>query len=100
MALHRYVEGIIGVHRKWPVELTRMRADETIRERRDGPIREVDAFLKRATDEGLRRADIPAGWARPLLPQLMHLASRQLPHLGADQAAGMVVDTFLRGLGG
>jgi AcrR family transcriptional regulator len=100
VALHRYVEGIIGVNRKWPVELTRMRADETIRERRDGLIREVDAFLERATDEGLLRADIPAGWASSLLPQLMHLASQQLPHLGAVQAADMVVDTFLRGLGG
>ncbi|MGW3306951.1 hypothetical protein ACWDG9_10230 [Streptomyces sp. NPDC001073] len=34
------------------------------------------------------------------LPQLMHLASRQLPGLTDAQAADMVVDTFLRGLGG
>jgi AcrR family transcriptional regulator len=100
VALHRYVEGIIGVNRKWPVELTRMRADETIRERRDGLIREVDAFLKRATDEGLLRGDVPSAWASSLLPQLMHLASQQLPDLSAARAADMVVDTFLRGLGG
>ncbi|MGW3565841.1 TetR/AcrR family transcriptional regulator [Streptomyces sp. NPDC000941] len=99
VALHRYVEGIIGVNRKWPVELTRMRADETIRERRDGLIREVDAFLERAADEGLLRADTPAAWASSLLPQLMHLAAQQLPHLSDAQAADMVVDTFLRGLG-
>ncbi|MES4903221.1 MULTISPECIES: TetR family transcriptional regulator [unclassified Streptomyces] len=99
VALHRYVEGIIGVNRKWPVELTRMRADETIRERRDGLIREVDSFLKRATDEGLLRADTPPAWASSLLPQLMHLAAQQLPRLSDAQAADMVVDTFLRGLG-
>jgi AcrR family transcriptional regulator len=100
VALHRYVEGIIGVNRKWPVELTRMKADETIRGRRDVLIQEVDTFLERATDEGLLRADVPTAWASSLLPQLMHLASQQLPELGAAQAADMVVDTFLRGLGG
>ncbi|WP_043672688.1 TetR/AcrR family transcriptional regulator [Streptomyces xylophagus] len=100
VALHRYVEGIIGVNRTWPVELARMKADETIRERRDVLIREVDTFLQRATDEGLLRADIPAAWASSLLPQLMHLASQQLPDHSAAQAADMVVDTFLRGLGG
>ncbi|WP_210586978.1 TetR/AcrR family transcriptional regulator [Streptomyces sp. GESEQ-35] len=99
VALHRYVEGIIGVNRKWPVELTRMKADEAIRERRDGLIREVDTFLQRATDEGLLRADTPTAWASSLLPQLMHLASQELPELSAAQAADMVVDTFLRGLG-
>jgi hypothetical protein len=77
-----------------------MKADETIRERRDALIREVDAFLERSTGEGLLRADVPAGWASSLLPQLMHLASQQLPDLGVAQAADMVVDTFLRGLGG
>lgn len=100
VALHRYVEGIIGVNRKWPVELTRMKADETIRGRRDAVIREVDTFLERSIDEGLLRADTPTAWASSLLPQLMHLASRQLPELADAQAADMVVDTFLRGLGG
>lgn len=99
VALHRYVEGIIGVNRKWPVELTRLRADEAIRERRDALIREVDAFLKRAMDEGLLRADLPAAWSGSLLPQLTQLASKQLPDLTAAQAADLVVDTFLRGLG-
>ncbi|MFD4599586.1 TetR/AcrR family transcriptional regulator [Streptomyces sp. NPDC058464] len=99
VALHRYVEEIIGVNRKWPVELTRLKADDTIRERRDALVREVDGFLRRATDEGLLRDDLPLSWASSLLPQLMHLASQQLPELSAAQAADTVVDTFLRGLG-
>ncbi|MER7178627.1 TetR family transcriptional regulator [Streptomyces hyaluromycini] len=99
VALHRYVEEIIGVNRKWPVELTRLRADDAIRERRDALVRDVDDFLRRATDEGLLRADLPLAWASSLLPQLMHLASQQLPELSAAQAADTVVDTFLHGLG-
>src|ERR1700754_2812022 len=32
VALHLYVEGIIAVNRRWPVETSRMVAEETIRE--------------------------------------------------------------------
>ncbi|MFF7981238.1 hypothetical protein ACFZDK_19245 [Streptomyces sp. NPDC007901] len=99
VALHRYVEEIIEVNRTWPVELTRLRADDAIRERRDALIGEVEDFLRRATDEGLLRADLPVAWASSLLPQLMHLASQQLPELSAARAADVVVDSFLRGLG-
>ncbi|MFJ3779521.1 TetR/AcrR family transcriptional regulator [Streptomyces sp. NPDC090075] len=99
VALHRYVEEIIEVNRTWPVELTRLRSDDAIRERRDALIGEVEDFLRRATDEGLLRADLPLAWASSLLPQLMHLASQQLPGLSAARAADVVVDSFLRGLG-
>ncbi|MGW7422518.1 TetR/AcrR family transcriptional regulator [Streptomyces sp. NPDC054813] len=99
VALHRYVEEIIAVNRMWPVELGRLRADDAIRERRDALIGEIDDFLRRAIDEGLLRADLPLSWASSLLPQLMHLASQELPELSAAQAADVVVDTFLHGLG-
>ncbi|MEU6321779.1 TetR family transcriptional regulator, partial [Streptomyces sp. NPDC047009] len=99
VALHRYVENIITVNRIWPVDLTRMLADATIQARRDTSVREVDTFLQRATDEGLLRPHLPPGWASALLPQLMHLVSRQLPELSPAQAADVVVDTLLNGLG-
>ncbi|MFE7332105.1 TetR/AcrR family transcriptional regulator [Streptomyces sp. NPDC057565] len=99
VALHRYVENIITVNRTWPVDLTRMLAHDTVRNRRDACVEEVDTFLQRATHEGLLRPDLPHGWANALLPQLMHLVSRQLPELSAAQAADVVVDTLLRGLG-
>ncbi|WP_037762824.1 TetR/AcrR family transcriptional regulator [Streptomyces sp. 142MFCol3.1] len=99
VALHRYVEGIIAVNRKWPVELTRMRAEESIRERRNRVIREFDVFLERAIDEGLLRSGLPTGWVSSLLPQLMHVASQQLPDLSDAQAADHVVDTLLHGVG-
>jgi len=99
VALHRYVENIIAVNRTWPVDLTRMLADDTVRARRDAFSHEVDSFLQRATDEGLLRPGLPEGWASALLPQLMHLVSRQMPHLSPGQAADVVVDTLLHGLG-
>ncbi|MFJ7334299.1 TetR/AcrR family transcriptional regulator [Streptomyces sp. NPDC101116] len=99
VALHRYVENIIAVNRTWPVDLARMLADDGVRARRDACVREVDAFLERATGEGLLRPDLPPGWASALLPQLMHLVSRQMPDLSPAQAADVVVDTLLRGLG-
>ncbi|WP_344493990.1 TetR/AcrR family transcriptional regulator [Nonomuraea monospora] len=99
VALHRYVEGIVGVNRKWPVETSRMLREETLRERRRRLIDEVDAFLARATDEGLLRSDLPPGWVATVLPPLMEHAADGLPELSAAQAADVVVDTLLRGAG-
>ncbi|MCW8384627.1 TetR/AcrR family transcriptional regulator [Streptomyces justiciae] len=99
VALHRYVENIITVNRTWPVDLARMLADDSVHARRDASVQEVDTFLRRATDEGLLRSGLPKGWASALLPQLMHLVARQLPELSAGQAADVVVDTLLNGLG-
>ncbi|WP_328453836.1 TetR/AcrR family transcriptional regulator [Amycolatopsis sp. NBC_00438] len=97
VALHRYAESVIEVNRKWPVELTRMRAEPSIQDRRGRVIAEVEAFLARATAEGFFRADVPAGWVYQLLVQLLHLASRQPS--GAPEAADLLVGTLLRGVG-
>ncbi|MFE2541658.1 TetR/AcrR family transcriptional regulator [Actinacidiphila glaucinigra] len=99
VALHRYIENIIAVNRAWPVDLTRMLADDSVRARRDASAHEVDVFLARATAEGLLRLDLPEGWASALLPQLMHLVARQLPELSPARAADVVVDTLLHGIG-
>ncbi|OXM48142.1 TetR family transcriptional regulator [Amycolatopsis thailandensis] len=97
VALHRYAEGIIEVNRAWPVELTRMRAEPSIQDRRNRLTSEVDTFLRRATDEGFLRADLPDGWASRLLIQLLHLASRE--DMDAPRAADLLVGTFLGGVG-
>lgn len=96
-ALHRYVESIIAVNRKWPVELTRMKAEPVIRERRNRAIAEVDLFLQRAADEGFLRSNLPGRWPGIVLGQLLHLAAQELPELGTAQAADVLVDTFLQG---
>jgi AcrR family transcriptional regulator len=99
VALHRYVENIIAVNRMWPVDLTRMLRDDAVRQRRDAYVDEVDAFLSRAADEGLLRPGLPAGWAGALLPDLMHLVVRERPELSHGQAADVVVETLLHGIG-
>jgi AcrR family transcriptional regulator len=99
VALHLYVEGVIAVNRTWPVETSRLLAEETIRERRRRLTGEVDLFLRRATDEGLLRSDLPPGWVGKLLPPLMRNAADELPDLSAGQAADVVVETLLRGVG-
>ena len=99
VALHRYVENIIAVNRKWPVDLGRMLASEDVRRRRDAYVEEVDAFLARATDEGLLRAGFPAGWVGALLPELMNLVVREQPELSHGQAADLVVESLLKGAG-
>ncbi|GHF41794.1 AcrR family transcriptional regulator [Amycolatopsis bartoniae] len=99
VALHRYVEGIIGVNRKWPVELKRMTADPAARERRDRVVEEVEVFLRRATAEGFLRPDLPPGWPGAVLGRLLHLGGQELPELTDAQAADVLVDTFLRGFG-
>jgi AcrR family transcriptional regulator len=96
-ALHDYVAGIVAVNRKWPVELTRMKADPAIRERRNRAIVEVDAFLDRAAAEGYLRADLPTGWPGIVLGQLLHLAAQELPALSTTEAADVLIDTFLNG---
>ncbi len=99
VALHRYVENIIAVNRAWPVDLARMLADDAVHARRDAAVAEVETFLQRATDEGLLRRELPREWAGPLLPELMSLAAHTRAHLSPGQAADLVVDTFLRGVG-
>ena len=99
LALHRYVEGIIEVNRKWPVEISRLLADETIAERRQRLIDQVDVFIRRATEQGLFRPNLPPGWIAAILPSLNSHAAEELSELGAPQAADVVVDFLLRGVG-
>ncbi|WP_410572313.1 TetR/AcrR family transcriptional regulator [Amycolatopsis sp. cmx-4-61] len=99
VALHRYVEGIVGVNRTWPAEISRMRSDPEIWARRLRAVEEVDRFLRRATDEGFLRPDLPARWPGNVLGSLVHLSTRELPDLSDAQAADVIVDTFLRAFG-
>lgn len=99
VALHRYVENIVAVNRKWPVDLGRMLADDAVRRRRDAYVDEVEVFLARATDEGVLRSGLPAGWVGALLPDLTNLVVRQHPELSHGQAADLVVDVLLHGVG-
>ena len=99
VALHLYVEGIIAVNRAWPVIMRNVFADATVTEHRNRLVKEVDAFLLRAVEEGLLRSDLPPGWVNVVLPSLMLHAAEDLPDLTPARAADLVVETLLRGVG-
>jgi AcrR family transcriptional regulator len=100
VALHRYVQGIVPVSREWPVDVRRMmRADPEAYARREEQSHRLDVFLRRAADEGLLRADMPAGWARAVLDQLVDSVAHAFPGIEPPQAADLVVDTLLNGAG-
>jgi AcrR family transcriptional regulator len=99
VALHRYVEGIIGVNRAWPVDLSRMLHDPVIRQRRERSVEPLDAFLRRAADEGFLRAGLPERWVSRVLQQMLHLGAGELLGRSDAEAADILVETFLRGTG-
>ena len=99
VALHRYVEGIIEATRRWPVAFDQMAGDPATAVRRRELGDRLDAFIRRCVDEELFRADLPDGWIEGLLRQVTKVAADDLTHIEAAQAADLVVETLLRGVG-
>jgi AcrR family transcriptional regulator len=99
VALHRYVEGVIEATRQWPVAFDLMVDDPTTAARRRHLGERLDAFIARAVDEGLFRADRPAGWIEALLRQVIRVAAEDVRHIEAAQAADLAVDALLHGVG-
>ena len=97
VALHRYVEGIVEVSRRWPVDLERFAADPAAAEGAARLLGRLDAFIERAIREGLLDAD-PV-WAREVLRALTHVAAHETPDIPPGRAADLVTKTLLEGLG-
>lgn len=99
VALHRYVEGIIEATRRWPVAFDQMIADPATAARRRQLGERLDAFIRRAVDEGLLRADLPDGWIEALLRQVIRVAAEEVRHIEAAPAADLAVAALLHGVG-
>jgi len=99
VALHRFVEGIIAVVRRYPIELDPVHGDAESYARRLNQRERVAAFIQRAIDEGLVRPDLPDGLAVALLNQIVALLARQFRDHDPAEAADIAVDTLLRGIG-
>ncbi|MDX3098849.1 helix-turn-helix domain containing protein [Streptomyces sp. ME19-03-3] len=100
VALHRYVEGIVPVSREWPVDTRRMmRQDPDADRRRAEQSARLDAFLRRAADEGLLRPEASPQWARAVLDQLVDAVAHRFPDVAPPRAADLVADAFLNGFG-
>jgi AcrR family transcriptional regulator len=99
VALHRFVEGIIGVVRRYPIDPELMTDDADSYQRMLGQRKQIANFIQRAVDEDLIKSDLPDGMAAALLQKIIALFARQYCHLSPAQAADIVVDTFLNGIG-
>jgi len=99
VALHRFVEGVIAVIRRYPINPEQMRSDAQSYTRMLDQRERVAAFMQRAMDEGLIRTDLPDGVAPALLHKIIALVTFQLPDHDPARAADVAVDTLLRGIG-
>jgi len=99
VALHRFVEGVIGVVRRYPVDLDQMHCDDECHGRRLEQRARVATFVRRAMDEGVIRSDLPEGIAVALLFQIIALLARKFPDDDPAQAADIAVDALLHGIG-
>jgi AcrR family transcriptional regulator len=100
VALHRYLEAVIPVSREWPVDTRRMMAqDPEASARREAQSARLDAFIQRACDEGYLRAGTDPAWARAVLDALVDSTAHRLPAIQPPQAADLIADAFLHGLG-
>ena len=99
VALHRLVEGIVTVARRYPVREDQMGCAMDAYDQHLGQRDEVEAFLRRAVDEGVIRADLPDGMAWLLLHDVIELVALRFPGLECGRAADLAVDLLLRGIG-
>jgi hypothetical protein len=99
VALHRFVEGIIAVVRRYPIDPEQMRDDAESYARMLDQRAQVGAFMQRAMDEGLIRSDLPDGLPQALLHQIIALLAHRFPDDDPGQAADIAVDTLLKGMG-
>jgi AcrR family transcriptional regulator len=96
VALHRYVENIVGVTRRWPVDTERFMADPVAGAEAAHRLQRLRDFVSRATREGLFNAD--EAWTLELLRTLPGLAAHRT-ELEPGPAADLVVRTLLEGAG-
>ncbi|HEY1967359.1 MAG TPA: TetR family transcriptional regulator [Pseudonocardia sp.] len=99
VALHRFVEGVIEVVRRYPLDTERMRGDAGAYGRVLQHGEQLEAFMRRAADEGLIRSDLPDGMAVALLKQTIALLARKFGEIERGRAADIAVDILLGGIG-
>jgi len=100
IALHGYVESIIPVSRRWPLDIRRMMKEDPEAEERAAAQRaRLEAFLRRAADEGLLRRDLPPGWAMALLGSMVDTMAHVFVDIEPGPAADLVVTSLLHGIG-
>jgi AcrR family transcriptional regulator len=99
VALHRFLEGIIAVVRRYPIDQDQMQGDAGSYTRMLAQRAQLATFMRRGMDEGLIRSDLPVGLPEALLHQIIAMLARQFDDLDPARAADIAVDTLLGGIG-
>jgi len=99
IAVHRFVENIVAVGRRWPVDLRDLLAVDTHRTRHEEQTKQVGDLVDRGVRAGVIRADLPSNWARDVLISLVDLATHQYEDLPPGPAADLVTEAFLQATG-
>lgn len=99
VALHRFVEGIVAVARRYPVDLDQMRDDNRFQARILEQRERLAALVRRATDEGVIRPDLPDGLVEALLFEIIAVLARQYPDRSPAQSADIALDMVFKGIG-
>jgi AcrR family transcriptional regulator len=99
VALHRLVEGAVAVARRYPVGHEQMDSSVCAYAHHLAQRERVEAFLRRAVDERVIRADLPDGMAWSLLSGIIDLVAHRFPELECGRAADLAVEVLLGGIG-
>jgi AcrR family transcriptional regulator len=99
VALHRFVEGLIAVIRRYPLDPELMPCDAESRARVHDHHERIASFLRRAMSEGSIRSDLPEGLVWALFKQIMTVFAQRFTDLDPGLAADLAVDVLLNGVG-
>jgi AcrR family transcriptional regulator len=99
VALHRFVEGVVEVVRRYPVEGEQMGCSPEASTRLQAQHEKIEHFLRRAVDGGLIRADLPDGMAGLLLYRIVNMVAHRFSDLECGRAADLAVEVLLGGIG-
>lgn len=99
VALHRLVEGIVAVFRRYPFSQDLMQFSPDAYAEMLKQSERVEAFLQRAADEGVIRPCLPDGLALALLYGTVKLFAVRFVDLEPGCAADIAVEILLTGIG-
>ena len=97
VALHRLFEGLVRVIREYP--LREPEPGSPIYPRYQQHIERFAAFVRRAVDDGLVRADLPEGLALEIFQKTLLMLAGEYQQLAPGAVSDLAVDILLNGLG-
>jgi AcrR family transcriptional regulator len=99
VAMHRFVEGLIAVVRRYPVGYAMLPCSAPHYPRMLEQRERIETFLRRAVSEGMIRADLPDGVAFDLMGDVIELLGLRHREIECGRAADIAVEILLGGIG-